>query len=571
MKCPSPRNNPRSAPPVATPGMLLNEKMDKETTEPEIPECGIEAETQFRKRTEELFTINARLFAEINEREQIQRAIFDSICDPAWMKSKEGVYRAANRAWCRFFGRVEAEVIGKRDTEVFSEEIVREFHKRDIFVINTGKPTRHEESITSDRGTSWFDTVITPVFDEQHQIIGTVGIARDITERKFMEDKLLQTQRMESIGSLAGGIAHDLNNILGPIMMSASILREEMPKETRDEIIGSILESAKRGADIVRQVLTFARGVKGEMKVLEPLDLISHLKVILKETLPKSIDLSTSLPDDLWNITGDLTQLQQVLMNLCVNARDAMPMGGTLTLKAENCAISQYAADKISGAKPGLYVKIKVADSGLGISQEIIDQIYDPFFTTKEAGKGTGLGLSTVMGIVKNHGGFIAVESKIGKGTKFSVYIPATNQSHTPVAKEHLCPSRQGDGELVLVVDDELSICKMVETILRKRGYKALIARGGKDALALYAKHRTEIKAVLTDLAMPCMDGVVFTRKLREIDPAITVIASTGQSTEHWRKELGELGVSLFLAKPYTADQLLEVVCSAVCNTDCSA
>jgi len=499
--------------------------------------------------------------------ERLQRDILNGIPDPAWMKSKEGAFMAINQAWCDFTGRDAASVIGKTALEIFGPEIAGKLHQQDLVVLKTRKPLRQEEHLSTDQNKAWFDTVRTPLLDTQGEVAAIIGIARDITERKLMEEQFLRNQRLESIGSLAGGIAHDLNNILGPIMMSASMLGEALPETTSKELIAIIQEAAQRGADIVNQVLTFARGAKGEHKILEPRALIYQVERILKEILPKTITFKASPPEGLWNVTGDVTQLHQVFVNLCVNARDAMPEGGSLSLSAKNFEVCNHFAARVPGAKPGRYVKINVTDSGTGIPREMQGKIFDPFFTTKPSGKGTGLGLSTVLGIVKSHGGFVTIESKIGKGSKFSVYFPATAESHTPEKPRDHSPIPPGKGELILVVDDEISICKMARTILTKMGYKILTASGGKEALDLFKKHGATIKAVLTDLAMPAMDGVALTRALREMNPSVAVIASTGQASELRYKELQNLNVCSFLSKPYSAQQLLAIVHQALGGT----
>lgn len=520
-----------------------------------VGELGVIRDITNRKRIE-----NA-----LSESERAQKAILDGIPDPAWVKNREGVFMGVNRAWCELFGKEKAEVVGKRHDTVFGIEQCHRKRQEDLSVMESGRPLRLQESIPTRRGAICFETVKTPLFDTQGKVVGTIGIARDITERKTMEEAFLRQQRMDSIGALASGIAHDLNNILGPIMMSASILRENYPEHTREELITSIQEAAQRGAEIVRQVLTFARGATGEHKILEPRALVLHVERILKETLPKSVTLTSSLPHGLWNIFGDTTQLHQVMVNLCVNARDAMPEGGMLTLSAENCDLEPDSPIKPPHFTPGQYLRLSVADSGQGIPEEIQGHIFDPFFTTKEPGKGTGLGLSTVLGIVKNHAGFIKVKSTIGKGTQFDVYLPATMQSEPTNPLVPATPLQSGHGEWVLVVDDEVSICKMIETILKKKGYHVITVSNGLEALEVYnAKRGAAIKAVITDLAMPEMDGVAFTTALRKIAPAVSVIASTGQSSEYRYQELRNLGVTLFLSKPYNANQLLAIVYQAV-------
>ncbi|MDD5349949.1 MAG: PAS domain-containing protein [Chthoniobacteraceae bacterium] len=495
------------------------------------------------------------------ESTHIQRALLNGIPDPAWMKNKDGVFLAVNRAWTHFIGKNEADVTGRPDCEIFGHDTAAKVRQQDLAVLKSRQPLRIEECFPGPHGPAYFDTVLTPLCDEQGEAFGIIGIARDVTERKRMEEQFLRNQRMESIGSLAGGIAHDLNNILGPIMMSASMLREDTSRQTAEELITIIQEAAQRGADIVSQVLTFARGAKGERKPMEPRFLIRQVERILKEILPKSITFTSSISEGLWNITGDLTQLHQVFVNLCVNARDAMPDGGTLRLSAKNCEVSPGIAAKIDGAQPGRHVRMMVADSGTGIPEEIIGKIFDPFFTTKELGKGTGLGLSTVLAIVKSHNGFVTIESKLGKGSKFSIFLPATEETLRPAKPEEKSALPSGSGETVLIVDDEVSICKMAGTILQKKGYRVLCAPGAKEALEIYRQHGGAIQAVLTDLAMPGMDGRALTRALKEINPAAVVIASTGQSSY---KEPDQHGGEFFLAKPYSAGQLLRTVHLAI-------
>jgi len=496
--------------------------------------------------------------------EHISAIILDGLPDATWMKDKNGIYLAVNQAWRIYTGMEKEDIAGKSAAEIYGTELADKLHREDLAVMVSGQPLRFEESFTKEQGTIWFDTMITPLFNEQNEAIGTIGIARDITERKQIEEKFLRNQRMESLGSLAGGIAHDLNNILGPIMMSSSLLREDLPKQTLRELTAIIQEATQRATDIVSQLLTFARGAKGERKILKADVLLDQVEKMLKEILPKSITFTPSLPEDIWNISGDMTQLHQVLINLCLNARDAMPKGGNLSLKAENYKVAKSFPAFPSEAKPGRYVKITVADTGGGIPPEVMGKIFDPFFTTKVSGKGTGLGLPTVLGIVKNHGGFVTIESKVHKGSQFNVYFPATAESLSATKPQEQVPLPEGHGELVLIVDDEQSICKMAETILSQKGYKTLAAHGGKEALELYKKNSSNIKAVLTDVVMPVMDGVAFTRALKTISPSLPVIASTGQATELCYKELRNLKVRLFLSKPYNARQLLSIVKQAV-------
>ena len=382
----------------------------------------------------------------------------------------------------------------------------------------------------------------------------------DLTERKQFEKQFLRAQRMESIGTLASGVAHDLNNILAPIMMSVPVLRMELSAEARERIITTIEMSAERGAQVVRQVLTFGRGLEGEKLPLQVGALIDEIVKIMGGTFPKDITIERSIATGLWTVLGDATQLHQVLLNLCVNARDAMPDGGRLRLRASNLDIDTNYSSMLPESKPGPHVLIEVSDSGRGIPPETLERIFDPFFTTKEVGKGTGLGLSTVHGIVKNHGGFIKVESELGKGTTFQVWLPAVPDQPTTAITASGTVSPAGHGELVLVVDDEPAVASAVRTVLEPHGYRVLLASDGTEALAVFAQNSDSIALVLTDIMMPHMNGVALVRALQRMKPGIPVIASTGLGEKAHLAELKTMGIETFLSKPYNADTLLRTI-----------
>ncbi|NJD77625.1 MAG: PAS domain S-box protein [Candidatus Methanoperedens sp.] len=384
------------------------------------------------------------------------------------------------------------------------------------------------------------------------------GIIRDITEKKRLEVQLLRKQRMESIGTLAGGIAHDINNILTPIMLSLQILKEKTKDEQSRKVIAIMEQSSQRGADLIKQVLSFSRGIEGERKPLQITDQISEIEKVLKETFPRNIEIRTDIEERLFTISGDVTQINQILMNLCVNARDAMPDGGILNITASNFFIDENYARMDNEAKAGSYVIIGVSDTGVGISPEILDRIYEPFFTTKEFGRGTGLGLSTALAIVKSHGGFINVDSKVGKGTAFKVYLPSTI-AETENADERQSPER-GHGEWILVVDDEASIRDITTATLKSNLYNVIAAEDGIEAVALYSQKRKDIKAVLMDMAMPNMGGLACISILRKIDPKVKVIAVSGLTEKDKLAKVEDARIGAFLSKPYTADRLLRTI-----------
>ncbi|HSK70536.1 MAG TPA: PAS domain S-box protein [Pyrinomonadaceae bacterium] len=404
----------------------------------------------------------------------------------------------------------------------------------------------------------------TLVRDDNEQPDYILILNTDITGQKKIEEQLLRAQRMESIGTLAGGIAHDLNNILAPILMSIEILQLEALNSSSEKWLSIIRENAERGADLVSQVLYFARGMGGERTPIQLKHIIKDLVNVLKETLPKSVAIRFEIEPDLWLVSADSTQIHQVLMNLCINARDAMPNGGTLTITAQNTTLDENYAQMNIEANIGNYILMTVADTGAGMPQEIINRIFDPFFTTKDIGKGTGLGLSTVLSIVKSHGGFINVYSEVGKGTKFMIYLPASEEGQAETETKRTLPFPQGKGELILVVDDEENIREITKATLEKYGYRVLTATDGTDALAVYAQQNKEIALVLTDIAMPYLDGIGLIRALRRINPDLKVITASGLTTNEQTAEINELNVNAFLPKPYAAEKLLNTLAAVL-------
>ena len=382
-------------------------------------------------------------------------------------------------------------------------------------------------------------------------------INNDATEKKQLEAQFLRAQRMESIGTLAGGIAHDLNNILSPISMGLQMLQIKLADEYSQKLLGMMSTNVERGAAMVKQILQFARGVSGERIPVQIKHLVKELLKLLAETFPKSIVLKQQLTEEPALVLGDATQLHQVLLNLCVNARDAMPEGGTLTLSLAN---EQLSAAATPNTRAGDYVVLSVADTGFGIAPEHLDRIFDPFFTTKAPGQGTGLGLSTVFGIVRAHSGFVTVESQAGQGTTFKVYLPAVVQAslQPAVAAQRQLPL--GRGEWLLLVDDEAAIREMCRAVLEAHGYHVLAASDGAAALALYAQHQDEVRLVLTDLMMPVLDGAALLRALRKLNPQLPVVCCSGTAGAADEAELAQLGVRRMLAKPLNVETLLTAV-----------
>jgi PAS domain S-box-containing protein len=499
----------------------------------------------------------------LHERDASYRSIIESSFDAVISTGVAGVteFNAAAEA---MFGRRRADVLGKDLATLIVPERLRAAHREGLrrhLADPAAAITRQRLELTGVRADG-HEFPIELTLSKQQSADGPICTAfiRDLSERKELERRVLRAQRMESIGTLAGGIAHDLNNMLAPVLMSIELLKETESGEEREQILATVEASARRGAAMVRQVLSFARGVEGDRAPVDVAGLLQEVEKFANDTFMKSIRVRTETTGAV-NVLGDATQLHQVLINLCVNARDAMPNGGTLTLSARSEPVAAGQHDVDRAIAPGNYVVIRVTDTGTGIQPAVFDRIFEPFFTSKATGKGTGLGLSTSLAIVKSHGGFMRAETTVGSGSTFSVYLPALAALATraPAAVKH-APNR-GAGELILVVDDESAVLRMTTLVLESFGYRVLATDSGQQAVRLFETHRGEIKVLFTDMTMPGIDGATLIRRVREIDPGVRVIAASGLGAHEAAKVPG---VMRFLAKPYTADSVLKAVTEAL-------
>jgi two-component system, cell cycle sensor histidine kinase and response regulator CckA len=390
--------------------------------------------------------------------------------------------------------------------------------------------------------------------------LGYIGTITDITEKKQMESQLLRTQRLESLGTLASGIAHDFNNILTPILAISQLLSMKLSDDDANHrhLLELLEGSARRGADLVKQILVFARGGEGKRVPVQIESLLAEVVQMMQQTFSKAIELQLDLPDyTLWQVSADMTQLHQVLMNLAVNARDAMPTGGRLQFSAENKLLDETAA-RLNLAEAGAYVMITVADNGSGIPPELLERIFDPFVTTKEVGKGTGLGLSTTLGIIRNHGGFIKVHSQVMQGSQFSIYLPRLRD--IPASIIETTPTMMGHDELLLIVEDEPAIQEVATVFLEDCNYRVLTASDGMEAIALYQTHQQDISLVLMDITMPSLDGVSAIHSITQLNPQVKIIAMSGLATHSQLTATFGQNVKAFLPKPYTMQELLQTL-----------
>lgn len=509
----------------------------------------------------------------LQQSEARYRQLFESSSDGLALFDLDGRLLTANPAWLAMIGQSLDGARGLPADRITPPEWLATETAMTRQVLSRGHSDIYEKEYLHRDGhrlpvsvRSWV------VRGEEGQPQFITSIVRDISsekklaaERAELEERLRASQRMETIGTLAGGIAHDLNNILTPIVMGVELLRSEVTDSDSRRVIETIALSAQRGAHLVKQVLSFARGVEGARVAVHLGHVVREIAALVQNTFPKNVSFQTHIPRDLWLVTGDPTQLNQVILNLCVNARDAMQGGGRLTVTASNITIDQQSAAMRRDVKPGRYVLVEVKDSGTGIPPELINRIFEPFFTTKEPGKGTGLGLSTVLGLVRGHGGFVEVESSPGKGTTFRVHLPAHTDS-TAVESPPRAPASlpRGRGETVLVVDDEIAVRRITSSTLEAFGYRTLSAEDGTEAIGIYATNRDRVKVVITDIMMPLMDGIALAGALHRIDPKLPIVAASGINADGDAARAAAAGILHVLAKPFSAEALLGKIRSAL-------
>jgi len=468
-----------------------------------------------------------------------------------WSKGAEVIY-----------GWNAGEVTGKPVGEVLMRSVVSpQLHQAMQAIQDHGEWVGELQAVTKSGKSIIVESRCCQIRDTENNVDSILAINTDITEKKVLEIQMFRSQRLESIGRLAGGIAHDLNNVLTPLLIAVQLLKDKLPDDDGQKLLAALDTNVLRGAQLLKQLLVYSRGTTGEHRQIQLDQIAREIRLMIQATFPKSITIEISSPADLWRVNGDPTQLCQVLLNLCVNARDAMPNGGKLSIRLTKVMLDKTHVRLPANARHGAYVMVKVSDTGVGIPKEIQAQIFEPFFTTKPASKGTGLGLSICSNIVKGHGGFITVSSKPGEGASFMVYLPAERTSVTdgdPVPKPKPLP--RGKGELVLAIEDEETIREAAKEILESEGYRVITAPNGAEGICLYQQHRFEVAVVFIDMDMPVMDGASAISLLKAINPGLKIIGVSGLANDDTESSALQAGAQRFIPKPYSAEILVQTL-----------
>jgi two-component system cell cycle sensor histidine kinase/response regulator CckA len=529
---------------------------------PVRPKGNGESKVPLRKRAPSHQGVLRQLQAaeeKLRRTEHRYRTLIESVPDIIYTLDLDGSLSYVSPRWKKILGHDESEVLGRFFIEFAPPEdhlfLVRVF--KDVRNFKKNVENVHWHYLRKDGASRFFLGSAAPLFDEEGRVTGMIGMARDVTDHKRLEEQLLQSQKMESIGNLAGGIAHDFNNLLGGILGYATFVKRKL--STRDKIyqsIEAIERSAQRAAELTKQLLGFARRGKYQVRPIDCNALIQEIVLILQRTIDPRVAIEVDPDPRLSLIEGDEAQIQQALMNICLNARDAMPKGGTLKIASRNQRMVPDQASRQRGMKEGSYIRLTLSDTGTGMISEVRDRIFEPFFTTKAKGQGTGLGLSMVYGIIQNHGGMIEVQSHTGIGSTFTVFLPAVASAALNGEELSPAPDSHRGRETILLVDDEEIIRELGIDILEDRGYRVFSASEGREAVRIYRERIRDIDLVILDVMMPGIGGKETYRLLRAINPQVKVLLSSGYSTNGEVGEILKQGVSGFVQKPYREEEL---------------
>jgi PAS domain S-box-containing protein len=509
---------------------------------------------------------NARSYQRIRESEERFRALSENAPDIIYTTDITGALTYVNPAWERLLGYDREDLCGRYFVNFVKESDVRRFRELFKEIRNNGINFSGVDGtiLHKDGSERMFNMSGAPNLNADGKVIGAVGTFRDVTKQRMLEKQLLHASKMEAVGTLTGGIAHDFNNIIQAISGYNQLMMMKKNESDPDwKYLANIARLNQRATDLIRQLLIFSRKVDSKLQAMDINDEIRSCYNLLKEIIPRMISVDLHMQADLWQIKGDPAQLAQVFMNLSVNARDAMPEGGILQIRTENVIVKEKIVKGGMELTPGCFVLLHVSDTGHGMNQEIIARIFEPFYSTKEAGKGTGLGLAVVHGIVANHGGHICCESEPERGTTFRIYFPVLNESSpeapAPVHGAAEEKVRAGE-EILLVVDDEESLLETTKTLMESYGYRVLTAESGETAIEIFNREKKKISLVIMDLLMPGMGGLRCLDALLKTDPGVKVIISSGYMASSKQHEAMDRGAVGFIQKPYRLQDILSLV-----------
>jgi PAS domain S-box-containing protein len=490
-----------------------------------------------------------------------QAAILDLVPDAIIMRDLDHRIISWSKGAEKMYGWTMAESIGTLAPELLGISNAPEFIEAEKNLTTTGEWSGEMRHSTHTGSTILVHSRLKVLYNSSNKPYAILVTNTDITEKKSLEKQLFRAQRLESIGTLASGIAHDLNNILTPVVLGMELIKLKLTDEATRKRVDTVISTVKRGSGLIGQVLSFARGSQENREPINIKYIIDEVAKIARETFPREIEVTLNLPSEDLIVNGNATQLHQIMMNLCINARDAMnEKGGTLSIEAGYLLANESLINRYVDAKPGMYVHILVRDTGTGIPLELQDKIFEPFYTTKEVGKGTGIGLTTVFTIVRNHGGFIGLYSEVNVGTAFSIYLPAELPKPLEQSESSVNPQHALTGTTILLVDDEDLIRNIADDILQAYNYNVYTAKNGAEAVQIYTNKKDEISAVITDVMMPVMGGIELMGILRSINPGVRIIAASGVIDGDSTKNLKAAGAQVILLKPFTVDKMLAAI-----------
>ena len=502
-----------------------------------------------------------------------QAVFFEKPAEVMFTQTLEGIVTQWSLGAERFYGFKAAEVLGKKlPARLAMPPGVFETTLRSVLQDGEWSGETRIISATGENTELLMRWVLLHGGDETPEAI--LVLSEDAAELRELKEDRLRAHRHECVGTLAGGIAHDLNNVLQPVSMFLDLLRHRLPDTESREMLDAVEANLRRATELVRQILSFSSGVRTEQRAVDIPELISEVANFIRPTFPKTIHLQVSVPENISSVIGNATQLEQVLLNFSVNARDAMPNGGRLKIDASNFHVDEKFARLHAQSKPGDYVRITVSDTGHGIPRPLRKKIFEPFFTTKGPEKGTGLGLATAVGIIRNHGGFLTLDTEEGCGSSFHAFLPASStRAISQSAKDSppKPPQAAGHGEAILLVDDESTVLKVMARSLEKSGYRVIPAEDGEKGFALYSQHQRDVSLVITDMAMPGMDGPALIAALKKLNPSVKIICTSGLGSSSEKNSVSELGVHAILSKPCNSRIILQAIQDALATSTLSS